>query len=450
MKNNMMRRSRRVSASSILIAASLITTLAACDTQSLLEVDLPGRVGEDALADPRLAQTLANSVVADVECSWDAYVAAAAHHSDEWIASSGNATMARWGLRDVPPTFTALASGGCGSNYGLFTPLHSARVQAESNFERIQQFDDASVPGKNELLAMIRAYGTWPIVALSEGFCGSPIDGGDAVLSPAELAALAETRFTEAISLASAAGRDDLRNLALVGRARVRLMTSDWSGVIADASQVPEGFTFMATRDAAPSDRQNRHFAAINGIASSPNSQKHATIAPNYRELEWKGVADPRVDVYWDGTLGFDFFTKHWRHDKANSFDAPVLMASWREAQLFMAEAHAQAGDLGSARAILNVMHERAGLPPVTEADTPSRSEVIAHVIQERSREFFSEGGHRLRDHLYWRGSEWNVPFLGEAGSIHPNGQLLDPDTGAPLREYESWTCFPVPSIEQT
>jgi hypothetical protein len=84
----------------------------------------------------------------------------------------------------------------------------------------------------------------------------------------------------------------------------------------------------------------------------------------------------------------------------------------------------------------------------VTAADLPTQADVIEHVIEERRREFFSEGAHRLRDHLRWRETPYAIPFLGEPGSIHPDGRLLDPDTGAPLREYENTTCFPVPTVE--
>lgn len=453
MKTDHRPRGRRRPRAGWMLAAVLTLALApsAClNTDELLEVDIPGRVSEDALDDPRLAQTLVNSVIADVECSWDNYVAAAAHHSDEWIASSGNSTMARWGLRDIPPSFEAMATGGCGASYGLFTPLHGARFQAESNYERIAGFPDADVPNKTAFLATIRAYGAFPLVAFSEGFCGTPLDGGEEVLGPQALAALAQEKFTEAIDLAGQAGLDDIRNLALVGRARVRLTQQDYEGVLADAAQVPEGFEFVATRDNQPGDRQNAHYEAINGVASDAAGQKHATVAPNFRDLQWKGVDDSRVNVEWDGTLGFDFFTRHYRHDKANSFDAPTTMASWDEAQLFMAEAYVMTDRLDEARAILQLLHDRAGLPPVTAEDIPTRDDVIDHLIQERLRQFFSEGGHRLRDHLRWRGTPYEVPFLGEPGSIHPDGRLLDPDTGEPLREYEDGTCFPVPLVEQT
>ena len=432
-----------------------IVALGACDIDEILDVDLPGRVSEETLNDPRLAETLMNSVIADVECSWDNYVAAAAHHSDEWIASSGNATQARWGLRDIPPTFDAMATGSCATAYGLFTPLHGARYQANTNYDLIAAFAEAEVPDRTAYLAAIRAYGAWPLIAFSEGFCGTPLDGGEQVLGAAELAAIAEEQFTEAIQLSQDAGLADIENMARVGRARARLTQEKYDDVIADATLVPDGFVFVATRASQPDDRQNSHYDAINGIATDPPGMKHATIAPNMRELEWMGVPDPRVEVEWDGTFGFDFFTRHFRHDKANSFDAPVLMASWREAQLFMAEAYAMTSGLDparldAARAILSELHTRAGIPDVTATDIPTQEDVIRHIIQERLREFFSEGGHRLRDMLRWRGTAYEIPFLGEPGSIHPDGRLLDPETNLPLREYADATCFPVPTVEQT
>ena len=57
-------------------------------------------------------------------------------------------------------------------------------------------------------------------------------------------------------------------------------------------------------------------------------------------------------------------------------------------------------------------------------ADIPTQADVIRHVIEERRREFFVEGGHRLRDHLRWRGTEFDIPFLGEPrfGPSGPRG----------------------------
>lgn len=412
--------------------------LGACDTERLLEVDLPGRVAEQDLVSSKLAQSLVNSVVGDFECAWNNYVGAAAVHSDEYIQSSGNTGQKRWAMRDIDASFANYATGGCGTPYGLFTPLHTARYQAEKNFEWINGFPDAEVPNKVRYLATMRTYGAFTYIAFGEGFCGTPIDGDSKVLTPKELLQIADRQFTEAIQLAEQAGRADLKNMALVGRARARLGLENYAGAIADAERVPQGFRINASREASPARRANVHFELVN----SPLPRRHASVAPNYRDLQWKGVKDPRVNVTSKGDLGHDNATVTWQHNKVPSRNTPVRIASYEEAQMIIAEAAALSGNLARARTILNDFHTKAGIPPITEADIPTQDDVIRQVIEERRREFFVEGGHRLRDHLRWRGTKFNVPFKGEPGSIHPDG--LD-QYGQP---YGKATCFPVPDVE--
>ena len=58
-------------------------------------------------------------------------------------------------------------------------------------------------------------------------------------------------------------------------------------------------------------------------------------------------------------------------------------------------------------------------------------------VKEERRRQLFVLGGHRLHDML-----RFNIPFLGDPGSIHPDGR---DQTGA---EYGNLTCFQLPEVE--
>ncbi len=179
---------------------------------------------------------------------------------------------------------------------------------------------------------------------------------------------------------------------------------------------------------------------------------RNASVADHYRDLtvdaqgnhtQASGTPDPRVNVTTDGTQCFDFATVHYYHDKYTSRGGPVPIASYKEAQLIVAEAAARSGDLATARQIINDRHALAGLPLWDQAGTATQDEVIAHVIDERARELFVEGGHRLNDMLRWQGTQFEIPFLGEPGSIHPNG--VD-QTGA---EYGSVTCFPLPLVEE-
>lgn len=424
--------------------ACLLLGLVLGGCEGLLDVDLPGEVTEEDLQNPAQAAALANSVVAQVECSWDNYVAAASHHSDEWLPASGNSTMRRWGLRRISPTFASYASGDCGSSYGLFTPLHIALQEADRNAEQIREFSDDAVEDKEDLLTDIQAYSGWPLIAFAEGFCATPIGGSEEAFQSNELFQRAVDRFSEAIDMADRTGRDRLKNMALVGRARAHLGLENYSQAIADAERIPEGFRFEVQREETPDRRQNAQFEAINALPSMEAGNKHATVAPSYRDVEWNDVDDPRVPVVNTGKITFDFTTIHWRHEKINSFSTNTRLASWEEARLFIAEAAAFTDDLPRARAILNAFHDRAGLPPVTEEDTPTREDVIRHVLQERSRAFFAEGGYRLHDMLRFRGTQFEIPFLGEPGSDHPNG--VDQNGLG----YGDTTCFPVPVKETT
>ena len=426
-----------------LLTAVLLLGLVACDTEALLEVDLPGIVPEEALDDPTLAATLVASVVSDTECAWDNYVAAAANHSDEYIESSGNLTMRNWGLRWVPPNDPNYSQGTCeGWGYGLYTPLQTARFQSEDIYERLAGFG-GDVPNVGELQATVRAYGGYSLIALGEGFCDMALDVGP-LMTPAEVLAVAESRFSEAIQLASGAGRADLASLAMAGRARVRLNLEDFAGAISDAASIPDGFNHGATRDQSDARRYNTHCEMVNC-----DIWRHASVADNYRELtigaggvatESDGVPDTRVNVTTDDEVGFDFATVWWYHDKITSRDDPVHMGSYREAQLVLAEASARSGDLDAAQAAINRLRAAAGLPSFDAPATPD--EMIEAVIEERRREMFVEGAHRFNDMLRFRGTPFEIPFLCDPGSIHPNG--FD-QTGTP---YSDATCFPLPEVE--
>jgi hypothetical protein len=263
------------------------------------------------------------------------------------------------------------------------------------------------------------------------------LDGGP-LMSPKDVLALAETRFTEAIALATAANSADLLNMALVGRARVRLDLENFTGALDDARKIPVGYVKFATRDATDS---RRYDALCENITCPQN--RNATVAPNYRTVTWQGVPDPRVAVATTGQLAFDNAQVHYfPTNKHTSRSYGILLASYKEARLFIAEAAARTGDLTTARQLINAMHTEAGIPAYDPAGTDSQDAVIAQVIEERRRELFTEGGHRLNDHLRFRGTKWNIPFKGEPGSIFPNG--VDA-TGLP---YGTTTCFPLPTVE--
>lgn len=424
---------RRGKVGMLVLAAGL--TLAGCDVNELLEVELPGNVTAGDIESPGLAATVRVSAIGDFEWAWDSYVDFAARHSDEYMHSSGNFTTRRQMLRDIPPDLTAYQNN-------IFGRWHRARFMLESNYARLDTFTDEQVPLRRQYMAEMRTYGGFVYIAFGEGFCGTPLDGDGQVRTPAQLLQIAIEQFTEAIDLATEVGRNDLVQAAYIGRARAHLGLENYDEAIADAEMVPNvDFRFLATRTSGEGRRENTNANTNELVTNQP-----ATVAPSYRDVRWKDVADPRVHVMNTGFVGHDNSTIVWRHDKTppqGGEGQPVIIASGREALMIIAEAEAVAGDIDRAREILNGFHTRAGIPDVTEADIPTRADVIRHVIETRRREFFVEGGHRQRDHLRWRGTEFEIPYLGEPGSDHPDG--VD-QYGQP---YGTTTCFPVAQNEQ-
>ena len=434
-----MKARNRLAGAAALFAASCLV-LSGCSLDEILEVHVPGKVLEEDLNSSSLANVLATGVIAEVECSWNQYVAGAAHHSDEYVPTSGNLTMRNWGQRKIYASDAGYAQGTCGGwGYPMFTPLHTARFQAEDVSARLAGFDD--VPNVAALQASVAVWGSFPLVAMGEGFCSMAIDGGPE-LTPAQVQAEAEQRLGSAISLAQGAGDATLAMQAQLGRARVRVAKGDYAGAMADAGNIPDGFVVNVTRDASESRRYNYYFERLN---APTGFRAHGSVADNYQNLtigadgmptDGDGVKDTRVNVKTDGTQAADFATVLYYHDKYNDRSDPLPLVHWHEARMFEAEAMAMQGDVDGALGKINGLREAAGLPAVTAS--VGAGQIMDLVKEERRRQLFVLGGHRLHDML-----RFNIPFLGDPGSIHPNG--LD-QTGA---EYGNLTCFQLPEVER-
>ncbi len=433
-----MKARNRLAGAALLAASSLV--LSGCSLDEILEVHVPGKVLEEALDNASLADVLTTGVVAEVECSWNQYVAGSAHHSDEYVPTSGNLTMRNWGQRKIYASDAGYSQGTCGGwGYPMFTPLHTARFQAEDVSARLSGFEDVS--NLAALQATAATWGAFPLVAMGEGFCSMAIDGG-AEMTPAQVQAEAEQRFNNAISLAQGAGDATLTMQGQLGRARVRIAKGDFAGALADAGNIPDGFVINVTRDAAESRRYNYYFERLN---APTGFRAHGSVADNYQNLtigadgmptDGDGVSDTRVNVKTDGTQAADFATVLYYHDKYNSRSDPLPLVHWHEARMYEAEALAMQGDVDGALGKINGLREAAGLPAVTAS--VGAGEIMDLVKEERRRQLFVLGGHRLHDML-----RFNIPFLGDPGSIHPDG--LD-QTGA---EYGNLTCFQLPEVER-
>lgn len=413
--------SRRVAAA--LLALSLAST-AACD--SLLEVDSPGRVPADALADPSLIPTLSAAAIQTLQCGVMAFAATGGMLSGEYWSANQFVNNHVWEWRAIVEIKGNPGSCNSARNstfMGFYTPLQQARFQLEDTFTRAEAFTDAEVPNRARILTEMRAYAGYAYLLLGEGMCSMAIDRGPEMARDAVLA-VAEERFTDAIARASALSPADasLLNMARVGRARTRLDRGNLTGAAADAILVPSGFVRNAEFSEAVQARENRFY-------NMTVRNDYLSVAPPYQNLTVNGspgVPDPRVRAQDLGrNSSNDGLTRMWRQLKFTASTSNLPIASWAEAQLIYAEA---VGGQAGLDAINRVRASNSPAVPAYAGPPPAGQDFTNLVLEERRRQLFSEG-QRYADML-----RHNLPF--QTG-VNRKGQT-----------YSTLTCVPLPDVE--
>ena len=411
------------------LAALVALGTAACEgIEDLLEVDAPSQIPVEALNDPLKAQLLVNGVVADFECAYGAYAALGGILGEELIETTQTANRWPYERRTVLTSDALYGEFGCEA-LGVYRPLSTARWTADQVLTNLETWTDAQLPAnvnRMQLIATTAAYGGYTYLTMGEAFCSMAFDAGPEVQSN-EAFQRAEERFTRAITAATQVGGTvgaDLRNMALVGRARARLNLGRYADAAADAAQVTTGYVRNITASAASTRRNNRVWS------QNSSSSNNTSVGTRYRGMTVGGVADTRVPVVEsspprNATDG----TRIWEQRKYTSAAAPLPLASWDEAQLIRAEAAARAGDATQATGFINALRTRASLPQYG-GGTPD--EVLAQVIEERRRELFLEGQH------FFDIRRFNLPLVPAPGTVFSKGGT-----------YGSTRCLPLPDIER-
>jgi starch-binding outer membrane protein, SusD/RagB family len=395
-------------------AAALVLTIVGCN--DVLDVEFPGQIPTSQIGDPSLAPVLVRSVIGDFECAYSNYMSGSSVHSDEYETANSNVPLANWGERSITADENDYSIGTCELNFGMNLTLHTARFQAEDVGKKLAAWTDQQVAGRASLMAQAKIYGAYAYLMMGEGFCQVAFDGG-AVQPPTAALALAETRFSEGLALATTAGNADMLNLGRVGMARAKMDLKKWTEAAQFASQVTAGYTKNVDRG----QESNRRWNKLWRLAEQTGAY---TVATAYRTMN-----DPRVLVADAGRGAFNSEVRLWVTKKYTSLTSPMRLASSIEANLIQAEALAQQGQVAQAMALVNARRAAAGvnLPPLVAA---TQQEAVNHIIDERRKELSFEGGHRLNDLLRYK-IAWKV------GS--------NPFTN---RNYGTTTCWPHPTRE--
>jgi hypothetical protein len=408
-----------------LVGSALLVLAAGCeDLISVIPID---RVSTSALFDdPAQATLLLTSVQGQFECAFSSYVLATGLLGGE-VNSIGNTQLYTLDRREpdksggVNTGLYANADCGTGIGIGTYVPLSTARWFADRVRTALEGWSDAEVPGRSGMIATANAYAGYSLILLGEGFCSAAIDLGPE-LTPAQTFAVAEERFTSAITAAEAAGGTtgaDILAMARVGRARARLNQGNTTGALSDALAVPADYVKNATRALGVTSRENVPYVHITRALS-------AAIAPEFWDVRFNGKKDPRVTVDSVGVVtSTGITTPRMVQRKYPNEAAPIPIATGIEAQLIVAEI--QGGQ--QAVDIINAIHAANGLDPFVSTDA---AEIQAQVREERRRSLFLDG-HRSYDRI-----RFDVP--------------LDPPPGAPYRWggiYGAMKCMPLPDNER-
>jgi starch-binding outer membrane protein, SusD/RagB family len=404
---NICRRGRRLL--SLTAVAALGVPLGGCDAlDNMLDVTPQDRIIADNLEVPSQARLLVNSVITELECALSRYVLMNGVVGDELADGSTtpmHTAMDRRDLRsgDVSQLWQTTPCSNT-IQWGFYTPLVTTRWLGDEVVSRLVGWTDAQVPGRDGLIAEAAAYTGYSKLLLAESLCSVAMaERGE--LNVTTVFGLAEEDFTRAIAAAQSANNADILNLARVGRARARLNLGRKADAAADARPVPVGYRKDATYGVAPR-RENTVHAVVQRLG-------YFTVSEIYRNLSSQGVPDPRVAVINTGRSTVDGLGSLWVPARYLSEGAPIPLATWEEAQLIVAEAEHEAGNLNAAVTIINLLRDRAGLPQFTGS---SATVVLDQIIYERRAEFFLQG-HHIGDVR-----RYALPLTPAAGTTHAKG----------------------------
>ena len=417
-------RGNALRAASLALVAVIAVAAAACDTSRLLDVTTPNNVPVAILDDPANAVLMVNSAITDFECAYGSAVLVEGIISDELGDAQLGAAGWPYDRRDANTQTNGIyGANGCNSaqNPGIYTPLSTARWDADHAIKNLSAWTDAQVPNRQLLLAQANLYAGFSYAVMGASMCGAAFDLGPTV-DQKGMFTLAEQRFTAAITAAQAVNNSSVLNAAYGGRARVRLYLGNTGGAAADAALVPKGFEYDATYDVTNSRRYNRVYSATAQFGDSPVENQSVNLKTE------QGEVDPRSASQLTTTRPADAKSQIWVPVKyAGGGAVPIPMASYKEAQLILAEVQGGAG----AVTIINAMRTAAGLKPYSGAT--DAASIKALIIDERRRVLFAEG---LRNYDIQR---FSIPFNPAVGTPFP----IKGGT------YGNTVCLPLPDVEK-
>src|SRR3954471_1467867 len=373
------------------VMAAVVAILATAGCRDFLKVENPNTVTAadvNAVAD---APTLAASALQDFAASYGTYVVFGGIFSGELYSADVNSGGNLFSVRRVDETMTD----------GYLSSMSKARVLAKKVITALK--GSPAETGVNAAKAwMVAGYA---FLVLSDHFCTIAVDGGPE-LTTAMMLDSVSANLTKAIDIAGALSGSDaaqIKNAALVGRARAYLQAGKKSLALADANAVSAGFAYNLTfiNDLSNIQRLGNYVWYIEFSIGT------LSAAPDYRNS-----SDPRIATVAPAVnklKPMDSQTDMWSIGKYPSYASPVRLASKIEADYVAAEATGTAAML----ALIQARRTANGQPAYAGA-TDDHS-VLVEFLKQRTYEFYVEGK-RMGD---FRRYPNDLPLLVPTGTAY-------------------------------
>ncbi len=347
-----------------------------------------------------------------------------------------------------------------------WTDQQQARFLAEDAVRRFAESEEVEDPGAYALSAEAALLAGYANRLLGENFCEAVIDGSEAQPNTVFLTR-AEEWFTEAITVGTAAGEQDIVDAATAGRASVRVDLGNWAGAVADAQAVPDGFLYNAPYFPLEQVQFNRIFWAGAG-------QPYLSVSVWNTQWEdyYVATGDPRVPWQWEDLETGDVFDAFEDGPPADDLDAtkgdaavaivedsipngsvpffqqmkhasegaPIALSSKWEMNLIEAEASLLDGQVGPAVDLMNERRTDLGLPDLAPA---TLEEAWTDLKRERGAELWLQA-RRMNDIRRWQENSTPGALSFHEDRDDPRSFLRDAS-----RPGEAELCYPIPRNER-
>ena len=379
-------------------ALAALALLSAC--KGMLDVSNPAAITEENLkADDQTLIFMERGIQNGVRGEYPWMAAMGAAFTDEAISGHGWQPWNAYDQRRVTPDNGAHS----GFTYGL---LQRARGTADALIPKMKEAL-GSRAANNVHLANALAYAGYAYLLMGDHLCSAPVESMGRAVPSDSMYRMAVSRFTEASTIAAAAGATDIVNLAKVGLARAQLNLGKYSESIAAANAVPATYESWLHYTASASLGDWQIYSFFAWWAGAKAGELDLAYPTGFNVQDKRIPFDTRLASLSDGRRqGYRPFQtasfSGWSPTAAGTmFDevASLRFASGLEAQYMVAEASLAGGAGGMSSAqiatFINLRRDAGGLTPYAGATTTDA--LRAELVEQRKRDFYL-AGYRVGD----------------------------------------------------